>query len=445
MDDFTNDELEQLMGVFKDQADNILDEMSHNIMLLESDPSNLQTMAQLRRSVHTIKGDSACIGLDRITELTHRLEDIIEAAREGELELDSSTVDVLLQCVDQIRFAVCGPEVQDITDDELNRLLSMVAVVESARVGVNGGEANPAVDGDQEDWAADPTPAEAAIAEEGAASALQGVINTGRQVYVLTADAGALEQVRLTIIESAGAVDLISESLFHGLTGGAPHVAIHSALSPESFVSWLQDPSFPASENPTDRRLWWIQIDQDARLQAIPIRMNRPEASPAPAAQDQPIKQRRGPEYVRVEAARIDTLLNLAGEMVIARSGMSQVLPDLENAFPKNDLVARFSAASMQMGKLISELQKSVLKMRMVTIDQVFRRFTRPMRELAAESGKQVTLQISGGETEMDRTLVDLVYEPLLHLLRNAVDHGMESPEARQALGKPAAGTISMR
>src|SRR5207302_6423295 len=97
------------------------------------------------------------------------------------------------------------------------------------------------------------------------------------------------------------------------------------------------------------------------------------------------------------------------------------------------------------MGKLIGELQKSVLKMRMVTIDHVFRKFVRPMRELAAEHGKQLELQVSGGETELDRALVDLIYEPLLHLLRNAVDHGLETPAERQVAGKYETCKITMR
>ena len=154
-------------------------------------------------------------------------------------------------------------------------------------------------------------------------------------------------------------------------------------------------------------------------------------------------KHRRG--FVRVESDKIDTLLNLAGEMVIARSVISQIGPELEIAFPRNEMVERFSGASNQMGKLIAELQKSVLKMRMVTVDHIFRRFPRPMRELAAQSEKEVELQISGGETELDRALVDILYEPILHLLRNAVDHGLETTEERRRAGKPAEGRIAMR
>jgi two-component system chemotaxis sensor kinase CheA len=174
-------------------------------------------------------------------------------------------------------------------------------------------------------------------------------------------------------------------------------------------------------------------------LSSVVTRTEGEEGSTQPDA----VRKRR--EYVRVDAAKIDALLNLAGEMVITRSVIGQLGPQIEDALPKSDLAGRFGSASTQMGKLTAELQKSVLKMRMVTIDQVFRRFARPMRELATERGKQVELAISGGETELDRALVDLLYEPILHLLRNAVDHGLETKEQRAALGKPEAGKISMQ
>jgi two-component system chemotaxis sensor kinase CheA len=149
-------------------------------------------------------------------------------------------------------------------------------------------------------------------------------------------------------------------------------------------------------------------------------------------------------DFVRIEASRIDALLNLAGEMVIARSLLNQIVPELELVLPKSEAVGRLNGAGVQMGKLISELQKSVLKMRMVRIGTVFKRFLRPMRELAAERGKQVDILMEGDETELDRTLVDAMYEPLLHLLRNAVDHGLESASERASCGKSQAGKIRL-
>ncbi len=319
MDDLTRAELEQLLEVFRDQSLQILEEMVADLLALESGRADSEAMTRLRRGAHTIKGDSACVDLDGVTQVAHKIEDVFDAVLRGQLTFDRRSVDLIFKSLDSIRTAIGGTEVNDVPAEAVSELIDALAAIEK----------------------------------------------TGKP---------------------AGSANMVS--------------------APEA--EFLQ-----LAEAPLQR-----------------------EGEP-------PGRQRRG--FVRVEAEKIDTLLNLAGEMVIARSVMSQLGPELELAIPRNEMVDRFSEASNQMGKLLAELQKSVLKMRMVAIDHVFRRFARPMRELAAERGKEVQLQISGGETELDRALVDIVYEPLLHLLRNAVDHGLETMEDRRNAGKPVAGQITMR
>lgn len=318
MDDLTKAELDQLLAVFRDQSLQILEEMGHDLLTLESARGDPEVMTRLRRGAHTLKGDSACIGLERVTQVAHKIEDVFDAVLSGRIAFDRRSVDAILKSLDAVKAAIDGTEVGDIAAE--------------------------------------------------------------------------------TASEMVKALDAIQNS------GELP------------------------STHPDDH-----QHDEARQRSDAPIRVESHAAT----------RHRR--DYVRVEAAKIDTLLNLAGELVIARSVIGQLRPELELALPRNEIVSRFSGASAHMGKLIADLQKSVLKMRMVTIDHVFRRFARPMRELAAERGKEVELQISGGETELDRALVDLLYEPLLHLLRNAVDHGLETTAGRQTAGKPAVGRIGMR
>jgi two-component system chemotaxis sensor kinase CheA len=318
MDDLSKEELEQLFGVFRDQSLQILEEMDQELLALESAGVSDEAMARLRRAAHTIKGDSACIGLEGVTEVAHQLEDVFDAILNGQMTVGSQIVDLILDCLDAMRSVIGGEQVSDIPAETAR---SLIESLHSA-----------------------------------------------------------------TVLEVSPVPSIVSRNL--------------SAV------------------------------------------VTRTEANEG-AAEPDAVRKRR--EYVRVDASKIDALLNLAGEMVITRSVIGQLGPQIEDALPKSDLAGRFGSASTQMGKLTAELQKSVLKMRMVTIDQVFRRFARPMRELAAERGKQVELAISGGETELDRALVDLLYEPILHLLRNAVDHGLETKEQRAALGKPELGKIAMR
>jgi two-component system chemotaxis sensor kinase CheA len=312
MDEFGKEEMEQLIAVFRHQSLEILDEMNQDLLALESRGADEETIERLRRAAHTIKGDSACVDLEGVTEVAHRIEDLISRVVAGKMEFEPALVDLVLDSLDSIRAAITQEELADIPKNDVERLCYQLAQYEAAT-------------------------------KDGAA------------------------------VESKTALTRTDEEEARKLEDGASH---------------------------------------------------------------------RKQDYVRVEASRIDALLNLAGEMVVARSMMNQIGSELEDVMPSSDQLTRFSGATMQMGKLIAELQKSVLKMRMVAISNVFKRFARPMRELAQESGKQVEFITLGGETELDRTLVDLIYEPLLHLLRNSVDHGLETPQEREAAGKPAAGSI---
>ena len=319
MDDLTKAELDQLLGVFRDQSLQILDEMGHDLLTLESSRDDAEAMTRLRRGAHTLKGDSACIDLEGVTQIAHKIEDVFDAVLIGKITFDRRSVDVILKSLDSVKAAIDGAEVGDVPAETANEMVEALAAIQNR--------------------------------------------NEARLATPFSDDT---ERRRRQVPEAA--------------------------------------------------------IGEESKLSG---------------------KHRR--DYVRVEAAKIDALLNLAGEMVIARSVIGQLGPEIEMALPRNEIVGRFSGANTHMGKLIAELQKSVLKMRMVTIDHVFRRFARPMRELAAERGKLVELHMSGGETELDRALVDLLYEPLLHLLRNAVDHGLETSEVRRNAGKPEAGRIGMR
>jgi two-component system chemotaxis sensor kinase CheA len=317
MDDLTKEELEQLFGVFRDQSLQILEEMSHDLLALESRGADGEVLTRIKRAAHTIKGDSACIGLAGVTELAHKVEDLIGEVEGGRRRVERGLIDLMFEWLDTARDAISSEQMRDVGQVELGRLFSRMDEL------------------------------------------LAGQSSDGQGAVEVVSVQGEAEQEQ----------------------GGADAVSV------------------------------------------------------------------RRSDYVRVEAGRIDALLNLAGEMVIARSMLNQVGPELEHAVAEanTDLLDRFGQASMQMGKLIAQLQKSVLKMRMVTIDHLFRRFARPMRELANEHGKQIDLEISGGRTELDRSLIDLLYEPLLHLLRNAVGHGLEAEEERKGAGKPARGRLCMR
>jgi two-component system chemotaxis sensor kinase CheA len=174
-------------------------------------------------------------------------------------------------------------------------------------------------------------------------------------------------------------------------------------------------------------------------------------AKPQPSAQTAPVTETSGASFanvaenlLRVDAERIDAVLNLVGELIIAKSMMVQAMSEFEKRFPKDVLKARFADALAFQSRTMNDLQKSVMKIRMVPLEHLFRRFPRVVRDVAKSCGKEVTLAISGQDTDLDKSILDMLAEPLAHLVRNCVDHGIEPPAERISAGKPAQGTVSL-
>jgi two-component system chemotaxis sensor kinase CheA len=170
-----------------------------------------------------------------------------------------------------------------------------------------------------------------------------------------------------------------------------------------------------------------------------------PQASAAPASESQPTSFSNVSETVlRVDAERIDAVLNLVGELIIGKSMQHQAVNEFDKKYPKDPLRAKFADAMAFQARIINDLQKSVMKIRMVPVEQLFRRFPRLVRDVAKSCNKEVGLVVSGQDTDLDKSILDMLAEPLAHLVRNSVDHGIESAEERINAGKPAQGTITL-
>jgi two-component system chemotaxis sensor kinase CheA len=163
-------------------------------------------------------------------------------------------------------------------------------------------------------------------------------------------------------------------------------------------------------------------------------------SAPAP----EPLPQTLVENILRVEAGRIDNVLNLVGELIIGKSMLQQALSELGKRYPKEPLRGRFADAMALQSRVLNDLQRSVMKIRMVPVDQLFRRFPRIVRDVARQCGREVDLELSGKETDLDKGILDAIAEPLTHLVRNAVSHGIEPSEERRRLGKPPRGRIRL-
>jgi two-component system chemotaxis sensor kinase CheA len=181
------------------------------------------------------------------------------------------------------------------------------------------------------------------------------------------------------------------------------------------------------------------------------LRVNRPNGN-GTTVQDSPIietahspKTTPAIELLRIDATKVDRLMDLVGELIISRSMLSEIQTQLKREFPKHTQVSRLSDIDSYLGRILAEMQKAVMQVRMVSLDQIFNRFFRVVRDLAHDRNKQIQLETVGEETELDKRVVDTIYEPLLHLVRNAVDHGIEDEQTRQAAGKPVRGHILLK
>jgi two-component system chemotaxis sensor kinase CheA len=187
-------------------------------------------------------------------------------------------------------------------------------------------------------------------------------------------------------------------------------------------------------------------VDIPGIVEGVEIKRHENEetAPGKPEPKDAPVKSEVA-QTLRVEAQRVDKMLNLVGELVIGRSMVGQVLTELEERYKKDALVKRLGDANAFMEKTLSQLQKNVMKIRMLPIAQVFRKFPRVVRDLSLEKGKQIELLMEGDKTEIDKSILDVIGEPMIHLVRNAIDHGIELPDERERIGKPRTGKITLR
>src|SRR5208282_93672 len=189
--------------------------------------------------------------------------------------------------------------------------------------------------------------------------------------------------------------------------------------------------------------------ETSAALSAAPQVSASASAPPAPAEERAPapepgLSQALVENILRVEAGRIDNVLNLVGELIIGKSMLQQALGEFGKRYPKELLRGKFADAMAFQARVLNDLQRSVMKIRMVPVDQLFRRFPRIVRDVARQCGREVDLELSGQETDLDKGILDAIAEPLTHLVRNAVSHGIEPAEQRRTMGKPPRGKIRL-
>lgn len=415
-------ETEQYLDMFLDESREHLQNMNDGLLALEQRPDDLSVVQEIFRGAHTLKGMSATMGFSDMAELTHKLENVLDAIRNEELAATSEAVDILLKGADELEamtndIAEGGSGSRDVTGivSGLRRLLNEEEPIAEAKSTAGGKlqfneyEKTILEQSREQGYAA--FQVKVALRED-------CLLKAARVFMVFEVLEGIGE-----IIQSVPAVEKLEEEAFDS----------------EFFVVLV---SQEKNETIKERVL---KVSEILSVEVEPVDTNfQEERKQAPEKKEsnepvsgQPSRRRQATKTIRVNIERLDRLMNLFEELVIDKGRLERISREMHNP-ELMETVERMSRVS-------GDMQEMILTLRMVPVEQVFGRFPKMVRDLARDLNKQVQLRMTGADTELDRTVVDEIGDPLVHLLRNSLDHGIESPEVRESAGKSREGTVDLK
>lgn len=460
-------DLEASRGIFFTEARQLLGEVESYVLQLEQNPDDSEVLNAAFRAAHTIKGSAGVFGLQVITHFVHNLETVLDRVRNGEIGFDANMSTLVLECRDHIAELVDSIEgggSAEKVDGDLavieagltTRLKAYLHVEEAAPV--LSSDTSPVVEvpSDLQAWhislrlgrstlcdGFDPAPILAYLSTYGEVEDIVPVMDhlpafadldpeacyLGFELrFVTDRDEAAIRDAFEFLTEDS-VVRIVPhqcdaaqwDTLLQGYPEGA-----------ERGAEWLQHLGFlrPQVEQST-------AVDSGSALEPVVDVVSAAEPMAKTAAKAKSASKGAAPsQFIRVPSDKLDALINLVGELVIANAGTVEQAKHLNNT-------SMLEATSAVAG-LIEEIRDGALGLRMVQIGETFQRFQRVVRDISMGLGKQIQLEISGEETELDKSVVERIGDPLMHLVRNALDHGLETPEDRQAAGKPATGKLGL-
>ncbi len=396
------------------------------LLQLEDAPDDRELLDALFRCAHTVKGSAGIFGLDAVVAFTHHVETLLDCLREGELALTPEISTLLLQCNDQIRQLI--DQATGGSDDEAGQATreALVARLEALRPRVPAARPSEPAASAQ---AAGRMQAWQVSARFGADTFRNGMDPLALLSYV--GQLGAMDAVQCDG-EAVPALDSLDPESCHLAFAFTLHTDKERRAIENAFSFAIDDTALQIDEAVAPATAGETEPAPSAESAALaPARLREPANAPhaAPSTAD-------AGRYIRVQADRLDAVINLLGELVIASAGASLLARQTRNG--------ALIEANQQIGTLVEDIRNGTLQLRMVPIGESFSRFRRVVRDTAAELGKDVVLEIVGGETELDKAVVERIADPLMHLVRNALDHGLETPAQRQAAGKPAQGRLTL-
>ncbi len=400
-------EMKEIVDSFLVETKEILEKLDLDLVELENRPDDNELLNDIFRSFHTIKGTSGFLGLDKLTKVTHRCEDILNKLRKGEALLSPELVDAIFLAYDKIKELLVsietelGENVQ--IEDTVEVLSGLIDKLETGKKV----ELQPAIKNDKSE----------VKRNAGKNKKVSGKSASGKKTSTIIKPV----EIKKTAANKKDA----------------------SSKNKSAAQNKKQTASAKVEKN--------IEVKND--IDVIPLK----QSNAAVKEEIKEIGETKGAEIkdsitssalkqtentIRVNVERLDELLNIASELVLGRNRLMQVNSEFALEYEGTKFSRDLADAAKQVDLMTNELQLVVMKTRMVKIGKVFNRFPRLVRDLARETNKNINLVIKGEDTELDKTLIEEINDPLVHLVRNSVDHGIELPEKRKELGKDSGGTI---
>lgn len=452
-----------------------IEKLGSGLLQLEKEGNNSSLINDLFRSAHSLKGASGTMGYTSIVALTHTAEDLLDRLRQGKIEVSMDLIDVLLAMTDRVKAMLAqveqheeiSIEYQDIVD-EMKALLN----------GTGSSGSTPVNKNDNKQINKGFVPLDFMLSEEEKMKLIDAR-SLGHGIYQLDikfAPNTLMKAVRAvmaaqrmqnlgTLIKSLPGTEELENGSYEGFSmlaiSDESQEEIRSEILEVSEIDEVLINGYPVMENeetqpgqmpqpaPVQQGKDEVAAASNTAVETSETTVETPESkpvvktapSPAPATGEGNNHQ---VHTIRVDTVRMDNLINLVGEMVITRTRLVQIGLDLKEQHKMDPLVNNLNETTVYLGRLMNDLQESAMRLRMVPIGTVFSRFPRLVRDLSRKTGKEIELVIKGEDTELDKTVVEVIGDPLMHLIRNSVDHGVEHPQERLAAGKPEIGQITL-
>ena len=400
------DDMQELLEDFLVESFELIEQIDHDLVELESNPDDLELLNRIFRVAHTVKGSSSFLNFDTLTELTHHMEDVLNKARHGELKITADVMDVVLKSVDMMKGLLVS--IRDNGNDSSSGIdisqicLQLTAISE----GQSSASATPAV-------APATTPEPAPAPEPAAADIPPSAIPEDIDPNTLSEDQINAEIERLLKVRKAE-----DEARRAAKASGAAAAPAAPATAPAAA---------PDKSDATDKPAAAAKPAGDGA--------NAPAKASANASD----------QTIRVEVGRLDYLMNLVGELVLSKNRLLTIYNDVEERYDGEQFLEELNQVVSSLSLVTTDVQLAVMKTRMQPVAKVFNKFPRVVRDIGRDLNKQIDLIISGEETELDKSIVEEIGDPLTHIIRNSCDHGIEDPATRKAAGKPEKGTIELK